>query len=170
MLPPRKVKLKEEKLREENLKFRTFLKCNADEKELDEQFLELHNELFADYDCSRCLNCCKKYHGSIPIEDLKKDAEYLHLTKEDFIETFLQKKADEEGYITKHMPCDFLMEDGTCRLGNCKPKACQNFPHTNQPDRLHSLYSVLDVIKVCPVAFEIFERLKVLYNYKNRDL
>lgn len=29
-----------------NLEFRTFLKCHADEKELDEQFKKLHDELF----------------------------------------------------------------------------------------------------------------------------
>ena len=34
-------------------------------------------------------------------------------------------------------------------------------PYTDQPERLSSLLSVLDVIEICPVAFEIFERLKV---------
>lgn len=53
MLAPRKVKFEAQKRERENLEFRTFLKCNADEKELDEQFVRLHNELFEDYDCSR---------------------------------------------------------------------------------------------------------------------
>ena len=34
------------------------------------------------------------------------------------------------------------------------------YPYTNQPGRLESLYGVLDAITVCPVAFEIYERLK----------
>ncbi len=41
MLPPRKVKFQAAKKEKENLEFRAFLKCNADEAELDEQFL--HN-------------------------------------------------------------------------------------------------------------------------------
>lgn len=41
MLAPRKVKFEAQKKERENLEFRTFLKCNADEKELDEQFFKL---------------------------------------------------------------------------------------------------------------------------------
>ena len=67
---------------DENFKFRSFLKGHADEEELDKQFLRLHKELFADYDCSKCRNCCKMYKGSIHEEDLEKDAEYLGITVE----------------------------------------------------------------------------------------
>lgn len=47
MITPRKVKFEAKKKGNENIEFRTFLKCNADEKELDEQFKKLHEELFA---------------------------------------------------------------------------------------------------------------------------
>ena len=114
MIAPRKIKHMAEKMERENLEFRTFLKCNADEKILDEQFAKLHNKLFEEYDCSRCRNCCKCYYGSIPLSDIKKDAS------------------------------------------------------TNQPERLHSLYSMLEAVQVCLVAFEIFERLKTEYGLKNK--
>ena len=39
---------------------------------------------------------------------------------------------------------------------------------TNQPERLHSLYSMLEAVQVCLVAFEIFERLKTEYGLKNK--
>ena len=92
MIAPRKVKFEAKKKENENIEFRTFLKCNADEKELDEQFKKFHEELFANYDCSRCRNCCKMYCGSIPEEDLEKDAEYLGITKEELIKSYLIKK------------------------------------------------------------------------------
>ena len=57
MIEPRKVKFESKKRENENLAFRTFLKCHADEETLDRQFRELHEELFADYDCSRCRVC-----------------------------------------------------------------------------------------------------------------
>ena len=147
-------------------KFRTFLKCNADEKELDEQFVKLHDELFAQYDCNRCRNCCKMYHGSIPEEDVEKDARYLGIAATDFAEQYLLGKDSEGNYKKKHKPCDFLMEDGSCKLGDCKPESCKKYPYTNQPERLRSLYSVLDTVAVCPVAFEIYERLKKEYGFK----
>lgn len=166
MLAPRKVKFEAQKRENENLEFRTFLKCNADEKELDQQFLALHDELFAQYDCNRCRNCCKMYHGSIPEEDVEKDALYLGIDVTDFTEQYLLGKDSEGNYQTKHKPCDFLMADGSCKLGDCKPESCKKYPYTNQPERLWSLYSVLDVVSVCPVAFEIYERLKKEYGFK----
>jgi len=166
MLPPRKVKFEAEKRWNENIKFRTFLKCNAGDEELDRQFAVLHKELFAAYDCSRCRNCCKMYCGTVPKEDVAKDAAYLGMTQQSFRDTYLVEKETEEGYATKHKPCDFLEADGSCKLGECKPENCVKYPYTDQPDRLASLYSVLDAVEVCPVAFEIWERLKKEYGFR----
>ena len=160
------MKFEAQKKERENLEFRTFLKCNADDKELDEQFAKLHNELFASYDCNRCRNCCKMYHGSIPVEDIEKDALHMKMNSSDFEEQYLDGKDSEGNYRTKHKPCDFLQNDGNCKLGDCRPDSCKKYPYTNQPERLQSLYSVLDAVSVCPVAFEIFERLKKEYGFK----
>lgn len=169
MIAPRKVSRIAEKKEDENLEFRTFLKINANEEDLDQRFLRLHNELFAEYDCSRCRNCCKQYRGLIPADDIERDAAHMNMTKEQFLDFFLEDKRIEDGaetYRTKHVPCDFLQEDGNCRLGDCKPENCVKYPYTNQPKRLESLYSVLDAVSVCPVAFEIYERLKEEYDFE----
>lgn len=71
-------------------------------------------------------------------------------------------------YQTKHKPCDFLQEDGNCKLGDCKPDSCKKYPYTDQPERLSSLLSILDTIEICPVAFEIFEGLKQEYGFRTR--
>lgn len=113
MIAPRKIKHMAEKMERENLEFRTFLKCNADEKIIDEQFAKLHKELFAEYDCSRCRNCCKCYYGSIPLSDINKDASHLNMSPDEFIELYLSEKESEGNYRTKHKPCDFLQEDGS---------------------------------------------------------
>lgn len=165
MIPPRKLKYWVTKKWKENIDFRTFLKCNADEEELDRQFLKLHQELFAGYDCSKCRNCCKKYYGTIPKTDIEKDAAYLKISPEEFMSRYLVIKEIEGEYQTKNKPCDFLEADGTCSLGECRPENCKKFPYTDQPERLYSLYSVLDAIEVCPVAFEIWERLKEIYGF-----
>lgn len=168
MIAPRKIKFEANKKRNENYEFRIYLKENAEEKELDEQFQRLHKELFAGYDCGRCRNCCKMYHGNIPEEDLARDAEHMGLTKEQFIAKYLMEKDEEENYQTQNSPCDFLGTDGNCLLGDCRPENCRKYPYTDQPDRWGSLYSVLDVIEVCPVAFEIYERLKKEYGWRYR--
>ena len=114
MLHPDKVQEAAQLKEDENFRFRTYLKGHANEEELDRQFLKLHEELFADYDCSKCRNCCKLYKGSIPAEDIEKDAEYLGITTQQFIDFFLEKDRSGIGYQTKHKPCDFLQADGNC--------------------------------------------------------
>lgn len=106
------------------------------------------------------------YHGSIPAEDIDRDAQCLGITSEQFIASYLEKEGYGINYQTKHIPCDFLLEDGNCKLGDCKPDSCKKYPYTDQPERLSSLLSVLSAIEVCPVAFEIFERLKKEYGFR----
>lgn len=169
MIKPNQVQFQSKKKENENLAFRTFLKIRADSEELDKQFRQLHNDLFQNYDCSRCRHCCKKYAGSIPKEDVERDAEKLGLTVADFKAKYLKTEPDVEGnYQTMHVPCDFMDDAGACLLEDCKPDSCKKFPYTDQPDRLHSMYSVLDVASVCPVAFEIVERLKEEYDFHYR--
>lgn len=46
--------------------------------------------------------------------------------------------------------------------------SCKKYPYTDQPERLSNLLGMLDIISICPVAFEMFERLKKEYGYKRR--
>lgn len=168
MLKPEQLEFYSKKREKRNYEFRIWLKNNADPDELDRRFHELHIELFSQYDCSRCRNCCKKYRGTIPQEDLERDAEYLNLSVEELKKLYLEEKpaSDGTGYNTKNIPCDFLEENGDCLLGDCKPSACSLYPYTNQPGRMGSLLFFLDSVAVCPVAYEICERLKRHYHFR----
>lgn len=168
MVHPDKVKAEAKKKEDENFRFRSYLKGHADADELDRQFLSLHKELFADYDCSKCRNCCKMYKGSIPAEDIDRDAQHLGIAPDQFVDTYLETEEYGINYQTKHMPCDFLQEDGNCKLGDCKPDSCKKYPYTDQPERLSSLLSILDTIEICPVAFEVSTKLKQKYGFRTR--
>lgn len=118
MVRPSKLRFLTEKNRNNNYRFRTWLKMNADSEDLDQRFLRLHRELFEDYECNRCRNCCKQYYGSIPAVDIKKDAEGLNMSVQEFIDKYLdEEKGMEDGaYITKDQPCSLLLDDGSCLL------------------------------------------------------
>lgn len=169
MIPPRKVRFEAKKKERENLRFRTYLKGHADETELDKQFAELHRELFDQYDCSRCRNCCKAYHAELRNEEVVTASEYLQVDQEQFVSDYLEWKEPEQKYISKNKPCDFLQTDDRCMLDGCKPSSCEQYPYTNQPERIYSLYGVLEEVGVCPVVYEIWERLKVLYKFHEDD-
>ena len=144
-----------------------FLKSRADSDELDEQFLELHNELFTGYDCCKCNNCCKAYDTILENDEIVKISSYLGKTEDDFINECLTE-SDEVGYKIKGSPCLFLCANGKCVIQECKPSACKGFPFTDRPDRLSSMLSILEFAEECPVVFEILERLKRIYRFRNR--
>jgi Fe-S-cluster containining protein len=170
MLSPSEVKAKAQKLEEQNLKFRSFLKNRADDDELDEQFLQLHRELFTDYDCCKCNNCCKAYPITLGRGEATAIAEFLGQPVEAFIAEYLTENADadeDEGeYAFKSVPCVFLDENGQCRIQSCKPGVCKGYPYTDQPDRLSSMLSIIGSAEECPVVFEILERLKAMYRFR----
>ena len=167
MIEPSKVNEAAKKRENENIRFRTFLKCNADYDELDKQFLDLHNELFAGYNCCKCNNCCRAYSTTVLEEEVYSIAAFLGLTKQDFIKRYLVQSVIDAGYELK-APCCFLDESGRCAIEVCKPVECRDFPHTNKPDRLASLLGVLSFAEECPIVFELLERLKIIYEFKSR--
>lgn len=165
MISPRDVRIAAEKREDENLRFRTFLKIHADSDELDQQFFALYSEFFAGYDCSQCGNCCRTYSTSLSEEEIASISAYLGMTRQRFLEDCLIRGRDG---LELPAPCRFLDMNGRCRIQECKPEECRGFPYTDRPDRLSSLYSVLSAAEVCPVVFEILERLKEMYHFRKR--
>ena len=168
MIEPNEVKARAKKLEGQNYSFRKFLKMRADRDELDAQFLELHNELFEGFDCCKCSNCCKYYRIFLSSDEVVRIAGFLGLSQSRFAEEYLADAGDEGQYELSGKPCLFLGNDGRCRIEDCKPEVCVDFPYTDQPDRLSSMFSIIEHAEICPVVFEILERLKEMYGFKNR--
>ena len=148
-------------------RFRTLLKSHADIDELDSQFLALHNELFAAYDCSQCRNCCKKYLSVFEEQEIQPAAQFLGLSEAEFKAEYLQENDGE--LIMQTTPCPFLTDQNCCQLESCKPASCQNFPFTNQPERLLSLISLINAAEICPVVYEMMIRLMKIYRFRRRS-
>jgi hypothetical protein len=79
-----------------------------------------------------------------------------------FKKTYL--KIDEDGdFIFQNMPCPFLLPDNYCSIYEVRPKACQEYPHTDRR-KFHQVFSLtLKNIYTCPAVYEIAEELKKNY-------
>ena len=163
LIRPSEVAEAAKRKEKENVRFRSFLKRNADPDELDRQFLALHREIFPLYNCAKCRNCCKQMHAEFTDDELAPAAKKLGMTREELIAAHLKRDCGE--WFETHQPCGFLEKDGRCRLGEARPDSCKGFPFTDRTKRLYSLYSFLSAVSVCPVAYEICERLKQLYGF-----
>lgn len=166
MIEPSKVKEAYNRIGAENDDFRLYLKEHADKNELDEQFLKLHKELFVNYDCSKCRNCCKEYSASFKEDELGQISAFLKMTETDFMQKYVNEELGD--YLLNGKPCCFLKEDGSCEIEACKPNSCRDYPYTDKPERLFHLLSITESTGICPVVFEMFERLKDEYKFKRR--
>ena len=163
MLSPEEVRNAAKRKEKENLRFRTFLKNRVNPDVLDRKFHALHKELFADYDCCQCGNCCRAYSTILERGEIEAIAAHLGMTAESFEDTCLTEGA--EGLELK-APCVFLGDNGKCAIQECKPEECRSFPYTDRPDRWSSLYSILEFAEHCPVVYEMLERLKDIYRFR----
>ena len=139
------------------------MKNHADDKELDEQFAILHREIFEGYNCNRCRNCCRAYSTVLEKDEIREISDFLGMTEQFFKEKYLVR--GEEG-LELGAPCVFLQDNGECRIETCKPRQCRDYPYTDKPERLFSLYSILSSAEHCTVVYEILEKLKKIYNFR----
>lgn len=163
MIAPSEVQNTAKKLENENLRFRKFLKAHADSDKLDQQFIALHHELFSEYDCYQCGNCCRAYGTVLTDGEIDSIATSIGVPRKELVSQHLIQGPD--GYEIK-APCCFLDENGKCQIQDCRPAECRSFPYTDRPKRLESLLSILSFAEECPVVFEIIERLKGIYRFK----
>ena len=158
MIAPADVKAMSEGKLNSNYEFWSFLVYNANEEELDKKFLDLHNELFVGYDCSSCRNCCKEYATALTKDEVDRICALIEMPKDAFVAEYAYE--NDGDYMLKDAPCRFLGADNACQLESCKPQSCKDYPNTNKPGRLSHLPGIFDSSSVCPVVFEIVERLK----------
>ena len=159
MLSPGKLKKAFEKVEDDNWKFRTFLKRKEPE-DLDEFVNKLHRTLFREMDCRVCRNCCKTIVPVLTHEDIERISNALGLTIEEFRNEHLKESEGE--WIVNSKPCQFLTPDG-CSIYESRPKACREYPYTDKKEIIFSLLNLYGNCEICPVVFEIFERLKKKY-------
>jgi uncharacterized protein len=128
---------------------------------LDEVFKKLHNEVFSNLDCLECANCCKKLGPRITDMDISRLSKQTRLKPSFLMEQYF--KTDEDGdIIFQRMPCPFLSEDNYCDVYQTRPKACRNYPHTNETGMHRLLDLTLKNSLYCPAVYLILEKLKQL--------
>jgi uncharacterized protein len=126
---------------------------------VDQAFHNLHEEVFGVVNCLECANCCKSLGPKLNSADIRRIAGVLRIKATEFEEKYLRLDEDDD-YVFRIMPCAFLSEDNSCTIYEDRPRACREYPHTDQ----RKMHQVLDItlknISVCPAVYEIVERLK----------
>lgn len=128
-------------------------------KNLDYQMEALHEEVFSRIDCLSCANCCKTTGPLFTSADIDRISKFLKMKPKDFVEKYLRIDEDQD-YVLQELPCSFLADDNYCLIYEVRPKACREYPHTNQK-KFHQITQItLKNTSICPAAYEVVEEMK----------
>ncbi|NQX92718.1 MAG: YkgJ family cysteine cluster protein, partial [Flavobacteriales bacterium] len=91
--------------------------------EVDMKMESAHNEVFEEYNCLSCANCCKTTSPIVEPMDIDRMAHALGIKPVEFKIEYLV--IDEDGdYVFHQAPCPFLGLDNKCKVYESRPKAC----------------------------------------------
>ncbi|MDP2068991.1 MAG: YkgJ family cysteine cluster protein [Lutibacter sp.] len=127
---------------------------------LDFVVQELHNSEFKRTDCLTCGNCCKTTSPIFTEKDIQRIAKYVKMKEHQFIATYLERDQDDF-YVLKTSPCSFLdLNDNMCTIYDVRPKACNEYPHTNRRKFIQLTDLSMKNTEICPAVYNIVEALK----------
>ena len=149
--------------KKENKRFFGQLKKNPP-KGLDGLMSDLHDAEFQRTDCLDCANCCKTTGPLFTHTDIKRLSKLFKLKPARFIETYLRLDEDND-YVLQSLPCPFLGSDNYCSVYEQRPKACREYPHTNQRKFQDRGPLNLQNVAICPAAYNIVEALKLKVDF-----
>ncbi|MDG1394516.1 MAG: YkgJ family cysteine cluster protein [Flavobacteriaceae bacterium] len=128
-------------------------------KNLDAIMEKLHDDEFKKADCLQCANCCKTTSPIFTNKDIARISKAFRIKTRQFIDTYLTVDADQD-YVLKSSPCTFLADDNTCNIYDIRPKACQEYPHTNRKNFEKISDLTIQNLSICPATFNIVEALR----------
>lgn len=154
----------------EELKARATAKKKAFKKALqktgsgsvaDKKISAIHSEVFDCTDCLACANCCKTTGPLFTNKDIDRLSSYLKMKPGAFVDQYLRIDEDND-YVLKSVPCPFLMDDNACSVYESRPRACREYPHTDQSGQAGMAALTLKNATICPAVYAILEKLETI--------
>lgn len=152
------IKKLSKKKDDENWEFRAFLK-RYNSRRLDSIVHRLYREISSEIDCRTCGNCCREMHPVLDQEDVEKFSKGLGISFARFKDRYLVRDGKSKKYRFDETPCPFL-KGNVCSQYVYRPKDCVSYPHLHKKDFASRLIGVVDNCSVCPIVFNVYEKLK----------
>lgn len=131
-------------------------------RDLEEQARRLTSEGYALFDCLACARCCRGLGPRVEPADVLRLGRSLGCGPDRFQKQYLRQ--DEDGdLVFQAMPCPFLGADHYCTVYENRPRACAEYPHTDQRGFLARYALHLKNSRLCPIVAHVLESLCTLY-------
>lgn len=154
-----------EKKRDENLRFRRYLKSR---EWVERQFRRAAEEVHAEIDCRQCAECCRVTEVQLAERDVERLAKFLRLREKDFLEQYTTTGEDGELILKRSAQGCIFLEGHDCTVYEARPANCERFPHLLKgsgsiPSRM---WQFVDRATYCPIVFNWMERVKDLTRFR----
>ncbi|MCB9232771.1 MAG: YkgJ family cysteine cluster protein [Bacteroidia bacterium] len=131
----------------------------AKDKPMNERAESLHQEAFSKIDCLDCANCCKSIPPLLNDTDARRIARHLGMKEARFKDEYVT--IDEDGdMVMNASPCPFLGENNYCDIYEVRPKACREYPHTDDYQFAGLKHLHATNAQYCPAVFYILEEMQ----------
>jgi len=154
------IRLLGEKKRDENTRFRRFLKSRDHSDRILRRIAEgIEDQI----DCTQCANCCKVATVQVSERDVERLAKYLRIPAARVLAEYTGE-SEEEGRILRRdgqSGCVFL--DGRdCTVYEARPDICQRFPHLVRGNGsiASRMWQFVDRACYCPIVYNALEAFK----------
>ena len=159
------IKRAGEKQREENQRFRVWLKRH---NFVERRFKAVAQQAEDAIDCTACANCCRVATTQVTDRDAERLSHYFHMKVSDFFREYTIE-TQEEGRILKRNEngCIFL-EGNLCSVYDARPNTCELFPHLvkGNGSLLSRMWHMPDRAVYCPIVFNTLEQFKLETGFK----
>lgn len=155
-----------EKKRDENLKFRRYLKSHV---YVERNFRKAAIEVESQIDCMTCAECCRVTEVGITERDIAKMTRFLGISERDFRAQYTMLGEDGDVILkrTEEKGCVFL-DGNECTIYEARPANCEYFPHVVRgAGSIESrMWQFVDRATYCPIVYNWMETVKDLTKFR----
>ncbi|HEX4770491.1 MAG TPA: YkgJ family cysteine cluster protein [Bryobacteraceae bacterium] len=148
-----------EKQREENLRFRAWMKRH---NFVERRFKAIAQQTEEEMDCTTCANCCRVATTQVSERDVERLAKHFRIPVAQFLRDYTVETA-EEGRILKRTENGCVFLEGTlCSVYEARPNTCELFPHLvkGNGSLVSRMWHMPDRAVYCPIVYNTLERFK----------
>lgn len=159
------IKRNGEKQRQENQRFRSWLKRH---NFVERRFKAIAEEVEESIDCTTCANCCRVATTQVSERDVERLTRYLGLKTDEFLKTYTIQTQDEGRVLKRDENGCVFLNGMLCSVYDARPDTCRLFPHLIKGNGsiLSRMWHMPDRAVYCPIVFNTLEQFKAETGFK----
>ena len=154
-----------ENKREENLRFRRYLKSHVF---VERQFRRAAEEIHDQIDCRQCAECCRVTEVPLAERDVERLARFFRITEKMFLEQYTATGEDGELILRRTAAGCVFLDGNDCTVYEARPGNCERFPHLlrGSGSVVSRMWQFVDRATYCPIVYNWMEAVKDLTKFR----